>query len=106
MALSSHNTAPSLKARFQTPHLVIIEFILDELLDVRSTGQMLYMSLTPNYLKNKEDIHLEKIQFNLKNEDAVLDHIQHVSDRVKELKTMYVISLLFFQLTNLSDIFP
>ena len=106
MALSSHSTAPSLKARFQTPHLVIIEFILDELLDVGSTGQMLYMSLTPNYLKNKEDIHLEKIRFNLKNEDAILDHIQHVSDRVKELKKMYVISPLFFQLTNLSDILP
>ena len=52
-----------------------------------SPGQMLYLSLYQNYLK-KEDLHHERIQFDLKNEKAREKHAEYVSERLRELKRM------------------
>jgi hypothetical protein len=79
MEIRSHNIQPSIQNRLRTPRLVIIEFILEGLPDVGTPGQMLYLSLAPNYIS-------EKIRFDLKNDTAVRKHIKAVSERVKAMK--------------------
>lgn len=92
MDINSHNMTPTIKCRLRTPRLVIIEFILEELPDISTPGQMLYLSLAPNYLGDKKDLHHEIIRFDLKSEDAIQEHMAHVSDRVRALNKMYVFS--------------
>jgi len=87
MKISSHNIQPSLKNRLRTPRLLILEFALKELPMEGSPGQMLYLSLFQNYIK-REDLHFERITFDLKNERVREDHPKYVSDRVRELKRM------------------
>jgi hypothetical protein len=78
--------------------LLIIEFILKELVDIGSPGQMLYMSLVPNYvLCNRKSIHHERISFDLKNETAIGKHVDSVSAIVRKLKKKCV----FFYLLDL-----
>lgn len=87
MAIASHNVPASIKSRLKSPRLLIIEFILQELVDVGSPGQMLYMSLVPNYIKtNRNSIHYEQIAFNLKNSRVTDKHMASVSAIVKKLK--------------------
>jgi len=87
MAIKSHNIAASIKVRVGTPRLLILEFILKELVDVGSPGQMLYMSLVPNYIhSNRKSIHHERIAFDLKNERAISTHMKSVSRKVQTLK--------------------
>jgi hypothetical protein len=89
MAINSHNITATFKIRLRTPRLVIIEFILEELPDVGSPGQMLYLSLLPNYT-SENDLRHEKIRFDLKNTKVVEEHTASVSDRVKRLREMCV----------------
>jgi hypothetical protein len=86
MEIKSHNIQPSIKNRLQTPRLVIIEFILKGLPDVGTLGQMLYLSLAPNYIGEKTRLLHKKIQFDLKNDAAVRKHIKAVPARVKAIK--------------------
>ena len=85
MTIDSHNLQPTVKNRLQTLHLLILEFALEELPGEGSPGQTLYLSLFQNYF-NKKDLHFERIQFNLKNKRARVDHVKYVFGRVKELK--------------------
>jgi hypothetical protein len=86
MEIRSHNIQPSIQNRLRTPRLVIIEFILEGLPDVGTPGQMLYLSLAPNYIGEKTRLLHEKIRFDLKNDTAVQKHIKAVSERVKAMK--------------------
>ena|ERR1700679_3485004 len=88
MAINSHNITASINVRLKTPPLVIIEFILEELPSIGSSGQMLFMSLGQNYVGDKKDLHFEQIQFDLKNPRAINDHMDLVSKRVKDLQRM------------------
>ena len=85
MLVNSHNVTASFKNRLRTPRLVIIEFILEELPDVGSPGQMLHLSLLPNYTSAK-DLHHEKVRFDIKNSKALDKHQASVSKRVEKLR--------------------
>lgn len=85
MTVVSHNVMESLASRIKTPRLVIIEFILSDLPAIGSAGQMLYLSLVPNYV-NKKDLHHEQIIFDLKNEEVITEHVEFVAETVRRLK--------------------
>ena len=91
MALNSHNIRPGINNRVKTPHLVIIEFMLAELREPGSSGEILSMSLSSNYVY-LEDLHYKKIRFDLKNSEAIQSHMNYMSEKVEELKRMYVLS--------------
>lgn len=93
MNLTAHNITNSISNRLRSPRLVIIEFVLDELSGIGSAGQMLYLSLFPNYVK-KGDLHHEKISFDLKNEQATSVHIASMPKRVRALKKLCVFFVL------------
>jgi len=60
MLINVHNIAANIKSRLRTPCLVTIEFILNELSDAGSTGELLYLSLAMNCTKeNRKSIHYE-----------------------------------------------
>jgi len=91
MALTSHNVTPTIKNRLRTPRLVIIEFVLEDLFDVGSAGQMLYLSLAPNYINdNRKNIHHECIRFNLKNQKVINNHGRSVLRKLKAMQKMYL----------------
>lgn len=90
MALNSHNIRPSFKNRLRTPRLVIIEFMLAELRESGSSGEILSMSLSSNYIYI-EDLRYEKIRFDLKNSEAIQSHTNYMSEKVEELKRVYVL---------------
>ena len=95
MLINVHNIAANIKSRLRTPCLVTIEFILNELSDAGSTGELLYLSLAMNCTKeNRKSIHYEWITFDLKNNFIIKEHVASVSERVQKLKKMYVLSSL------------
>ena len=91
MALNSHDIRPGTNNRVKTPHLVIIEFMLAELHEPGSSGEILSMSLSSNYIY-LEDLHYEKIQFDLKHSGAIQLHMNYMSEKVEELKRTYILS--------------
>ena len=91
MTLTSHNVTPTIRNRLRTPRLVIIEFVLEELFGVGSAGQMLYLSLVPNYTSDsRKNIRHESIKFDLNNANAFAKHKKAVSRKVKNLQQLYV----------------
>jgi len=95
MALASHNITPTIRNRLRTPRLVIIEFVLDSLHDVGSAGQMLYLSLAPNYVgSNRKNIHHECIRFDLKNKKAFRTQLVSVKRKLRKLQKYLTPSLL------------
>lgn len=87
MLINAHNIPANIKSRLRTPRLVIIEFVLNELSDVGSTGELLYLSLVTSYTQeNRKSIHYERIGFDLKNDRAIGKHMAYVSKRVRELE--------------------
>lgn len=106
MVLTSHNVTPTIKNRLRTPRLVIIEFVLDELSDVGSAGQMLYLSLVPNYTRDtRHNIRHESIKFDLKNDKATATHMKSVSKKLKNLQQLYVLPSLLHLCYNALTIF-
>lgn len=85
LTITSHNIQPSLKNRLRTPRLLILEFCLRELPEKGSPGQMLYLSLSPNYIR-EADLHYERVSFDLNNEGAKEVHFDLMSKKVAELK--------------------
>lgn len=87
MAVASHNVTSTIKNRLRTPRLVIIEFVLDSLWDIGSAGQMLFLSLAPNYVgSNRKNIHHECIRFNFKNGKAIENQPVSVLKRLRKLQ--------------------
>ena len=68
MDMVVQNLGTTVKNWVKTPKLVIVEFILDVLPKTGSAGQLLYLSLAPNYEQNPHDLHHEPILFNLKDD--------------------------------------
>lgn len=83
-----HNLNATVKNRLRTPCLVIIEFTLGELPDTGSPGQLLNLSLAPNYGPNRQDLHYKQILFDIKDDAAFTTHINAVSDVVKKLERL------------------
>ena len=91
MQIDTHNLAAAVKNWLRTPRLVIIEFILEDLIGIGATGDMLLLSLASNYAPgNRSNIHHEKISFDLKNDNTILQHKHSVSRTVQKLKDMCV----------------
>jgi hypothetical protein len=89
MVVQAHNIQASIKSRLRTPRLLIIEFILEELPELGSAGEMLYLSLIPNYTGKAKNLHHQRIRFDLKNGAAISKHIDSVKALAKKLQKMY-----------------
>lgn len=91
MKLTAHNIRPAIKNRLRTPRLVIIEFILAELSDVSSTGQLMYSSLLTNYAReDRSTIHYEAIVFDLGSRRAINKHCLSMVAKVGDLRARCV----------------
>jgi hypothetical protein len=84
MAISAHNPAAARKQRVKTPHLTIIELVLDQLPHVGTAGQLLYLSLIQNYATDSSKLHHELIFFDVGN--GLDAHNMKMSQAVKELQ--------------------
>lgn len=86
MGISAHNIANPRKQRIKTPHLVIIEFVLDQLPHVGTAGELLYLSLTPNYQATPAKLYHELIFFNISDGKELGKHIKHMARVAKKLQ--------------------
>lgn len=86
MTISAHNPAYGRKQRVNTPHLAIIEFVLDQLPHVGTAGQLLYLSLIPNYILAPSRLHHELIFFNINNSGTLKDHSKRMCEAAKKLR--------------------
>jgi hypothetical protein len=57
MATSATNPGGPRRQRVRSPRLVIIEFVLDDLPHIGTTGQLLYLSLAQNYVVAPDRLH-------------------------------------------------
>jgi hypothetical protein len=89
MAISAHNPTSARKSRVRTPSLTIIEFVLDQLPNVGTAGQLLHLSLAQNYMVVPDKLHHELIFFNI-NDDQVEKHTKRMAKIVKELRKGYL----------------
>lgn len=96
MAISAHNPANARKQRVRTPSLVIIEFVLDELPNVGTAGQLLHLSLVQNYVVTPKKLHHELIFFNISGQDQPDSHAIRMAKITEKLQKGYVVSLLPF----------
>lgn len=88
MQVVAHNVKATVKNRLKTPRLVIVEFILNELPKTGSAGQLLHLSLSPNYIPNPHHLHHEQIPFDVKDDNALAEHKANVLERIKTLKAL------------------
>ena len=99
MATSAINPANPRKQRVRSPRLVIIEFVLDDLSHMGTTGQLLYLSLAQNYVVAPGRLHHELIFFEIDPND--LDkHTKRMSEIVVGLQKRCAISLTFVPLAH------
>lgn len=85
--VTAHNIGASFRNRLRTPRLVIIEFVLQELSKTSTAGEMLRLSLAPNYIKTKNDfLHFQKIPFDLKNNAAIKKHGSTMRGHLRKLR--------------------
>ena len=83
----AHNVRASFRNRLQTPHLVIIEFVLRELSEVVTAGKMLCLSLSTNYINGKSNfLHHQQILFDLKDDKAIKSHGSTICRCLKKLE--------------------
>lgn len=95
MAIAAHNPAQPRRQRIRSPHLVIIEFVLNELPHMGTTGQLLHLSLAPNYQVDPEKFHHELIIFDVDGGTYGLDeHADRMSKIVGELQKRYAYRIL------------
>jgi len=85
MGISAHNPANACKQRVKTPSLVIIEFVLDQLPHIGTAGQLLYLSLTQNYMVTPSKLHHKLIFFDISSTDQLDGHAARVSKIVEGL---------------------
>jgi len=88
MHVTTHNLNAAVKNRLRTPRLVILEFTLSELPARGSPGQLLELSLAPNYVPNPEDLHYEQVVFDIKDDAAFETHTLSVANKVAKLQAM------------------
>src|SRR5882757_8293167 len=87
MAVNAHNMTSTILNQLWTPRLVILEFILKDLSNIGTVGQLLHLSLLPNYTRESRDsLHHEQIIFDLNSNQEISDHVSLMKDRVRNLK--------------------
>ena len=84
MIVNAHNPPGALKQRVRTPSLVIIEFVLDGLSHVGTSGQLLYLSLVQNYTAALT-LHHELIFFDV-NESCLDEQAVQLSKTMEKLQ--------------------
>ena len=85
--VTAHNIGASFRNRLRTPRLLIIEFVLRELEESGTAGQMLHLSLKPNYIKEKKrSLYHVKVLFDLKNSRAISRHQSTVLSHLEKIK--------------------
>jgi hypothetical protein len=100
MATSATNPGGPRRQRVRSPQLAIIEFVLDDLPHIGTTGQLLYLSLAQNYVVAPDRLHHELIFFEI-DPNNLGKHTKRMSEIVEGLQKRCVISLpLFLPLTH------
>ena len=85
MAISAYNPTGTLKQCVRTPRLAVIEFVLDSLPHLGTAGEVLHLTLAPNYVVAPSRLHHELIFFEVG--DANLDeHTSRISEITKGLQ--------------------
>jgi hypothetical protein len=92
MATSATNPEGPRRQRVRSPRLVIIEFVLDDLPHIGTTGQLLYLSLAQNYVVAPDRLHHELIFFEI-DPNNLGKHTERMSKIVEGLQKRCVISL-------------
>ena len=92
MAVTAHNPANPRKQRVRSPSLIIIEFILKGLPQVGTAGQLLHLSLAPNYVVEPHRLHHEQIPFELNSQGEFERHTTQMAETVKAMQGRYVAS--------------
>lgn len=96
MTIDAHNPTGARKQRVRTPRLVIIEFVLDQLPHVGTTGQLLHLSLAQNYLMSPDKFHHELIFFEIGDQTALEKHAKYMSRIVGQLQRRCALWHSFF----------
>ena len=89
MRIVAHNVNATVRNRLRTPRLVIIEFSLRDLPTKGSPGQLLHLSLVPNYALNPLDLRYEHLMIDIRDATTPFDKhraaVQKVVDKLREL---------------------
>lgn len=93
MATSAHNPANPRKQRVRSPRLVIIEFVLNDLSHMGTTGQILQLTLAQNYVATQDRLHHELIFFEI-NPNNLDDHTSRMSKIMEELQKRCAVLIL------------
>jgi hypothetical protein len=86
MSISAHNPAYGHKQRVNTPHLAIIELVLDQLPHVGTAGQLLHLALMQNYTSAPSRLHHELVFFDVNDTNALESHVAAMTKIAKKLK--------------------
>ena len=86
MAIAAHNPANARQQRVKTPFLIIIEFVMDQLPHIGTTGQLLHLSLAQNYIPTPEKLHHELIFFEGASTTHLASHTAKVLKAVKKFR--------------------
>lgn len=89
MDVAAHNPPSPRKQRIRSPRLAIIEFVLKQLPQEGTAGQLLYYSLASNYKEGQTKPHHEIIPFDISNGDEMNEHTSKISRIVKGLEKRY-----------------
>lgn len=86
MAISAHAPAYGHKQRVNTPRLVILEVVLDQLPHVGTAGQLLFLSLVQNYTSAPSRLCHELVFFDVGTADALDHHVSKMSKVADKLQ--------------------
>ena len=90
MAINAPYPAEPLKQRIRTPRLAIVELILEEMSSRFGTaGDLLRISLGPNYQAADTEISHSIIKFDLGNEMASTEHRKKMASLARQLQDKY-----------------
>ena len=86
MVITTHHPARTLKHRFRTPALVIIELILEQLPQVGTAGHLLHSSLLQHYMASPSLLCYKRVPFDIGGAGAMGTHSIQMAGLVKELR--------------------
>jgi hypothetical protein len=92
LATTAHLPANGYKQRVKTPRLAIIELVLAALpYRLGTAGDLLRISLAPNYIASPDGICHHIVDFELSNRGAHTKHLQRMDKLTEELQEGYVL---------------
>lgn len=90
MVINAPYPADPLKQRVRTPRLAILELILEQMSSRFGTaGDLLRISLGPNYQAANTEISHSIIKFDLGNETASAEHRRKMATLARQLRDKY-----------------